>query len=116
MENYFSPPGEAALPLAPPSAPSPSDSSSGLDPNTVPRPSLTRKAKVLYDYDAAEKNELSLLADEVSVRACYSDEHVFSPQNSHIKLGLLAMRINALITKRELAFCLLFHTCLLFHQ
>ena len=24
---------------------------------------------VLYDYDAADKNELSLLADEVSVRA-----------------------------------------------
>ena len=69
MENYFSPPGEAAMPMAPPSAPSPIDTSSGFDPDTVPRPSLTRKAKVLYDYDAAEKNELSLLADEVSVRA-----------------------------------------------
>lgn len=26
----------------------------------------TRKAKVLYDYDAADSSELSLLADEVS--------------------------------------------------
>lgn len=26
----------------------------------------TRKAKVLYDYDAADSGELSLLADEVS--------------------------------------------------
>ena len=41
-------------------------SSSGLDPNTVPRPSLTRNAKVLYDNAAAEKNELSLLTDEVT--------------------------------------------------
>ena len=64
--HYFSPPGEVGLPLAPPSALPPSDTSSGFDLNTVPRPSLTKKAKVLYDYDAAEKNELSLLADEVS--------------------------------------------------
>lgn len=28
-------------------------------------PSFTRKAKVLYDYDAMDKTELSLLADEV---------------------------------------------------
>lgn len=28
----------------------------------------TRKAKVLYDYDAADTSELSLLADEVSTR------------------------------------------------
>ena len=69
MGHYFSPPGEAALSMVPPSAPSPADTSSGFDVDTVPRPSLTRKAKVLYDYDAAEKNELSLLADEVSVRA-----------------------------------------------
>ena len=54
--------------MAPPSAP-PADTASGFDLNTVPRPSLTKKAKVLYDYDAAEKNELSLLADEVSVLA-----------------------------------------------
>ena len=54
--------------MAPPSAPS-ADTASGFDLNTVPRPSLTKKAKVLYDYDAAEKNELSLLADEVSVVA-----------------------------------------------
>lgn len=26
----------------------------------------TRKAKVIYDYDAADSSELSLLADEVS--------------------------------------------------
>ena len=69
MENYFSPPGDVALSLVTPSAPPPADTSSGLDLNTIPRPSLTRKAKVLYDYDAADKNELSLLAEEVSVRA-----------------------------------------------
>lgn len=28
----------------------------------------TRKAKVLYDYDAADSSELSLLADEVRCR------------------------------------------------
>lgn len=66
QKQLASPPGEGGLPLAPPSAPPPtSDTSSGFDLNTVPRPSLTKKAKVLYDYDAAEKNELSLLADEV---------------------------------------------------
>lgn len=30
---------------------------------------VSRKARVLYDYDAAGSNELSLLADEVS--ACF---------------------------------------------
>ncbi|XP_078384672.1 endophilin-B1-like isoform X1 [Oculina patagonica] len=66
QKQLASPPGEAAAsPLVTPSAPPPADTSSGLDPNTIPRPSLTRKAKVLYDYDAADKNELSLLADEV---------------------------------------------------
>lgn len=29
-------------------------------------PGASRKARVLYDYDAASSNELSLLADEVS--------------------------------------------------
>ena len=67
MVHYFSPPGDAGLSVAPPSAPPSSDTSSRFDLNTVPRPSLTKKAKVLYDYDAVEKNELSLLADEVSV-------------------------------------------------
>lgn len=66
MKISFSPPGDAALSFVPPSVPSFSDTSGGLDLNTVPRPSLTQKAKVLYDYDAADKNELSLLADEVS--------------------------------------------------
>ena len=66
MKISFSPPGDAAISFVPPSAPSFSDTSGGLDLNTVPRPSLTQKAKVLYDYDAADKNELSLLADEVS--------------------------------------------------
>ena len=36
-----------------------------IDINNAPKPSVTRKAKVLYDYDATEDNELSLLADEV---------------------------------------------------
>lgn len=65
QKQLASPPGDAALSFVPPSAPSFSDTSGGLDLNTVPRPSLTQKAKVLYDYDAADKNELSLLADEV---------------------------------------------------
>ncbi|CAH3021499.1 unnamed protein product [Porites evermanni] len=65
QKQLASPPGDATIPLAPPSASLPIDSSRSLDPNTVPRPALTRKAKVLYDYDAADKNELSLLADEV---------------------------------------------------
>ena len=69
MENYFSPPGEATLSLVPPTAPSLADTTGGLDITAYPRPAVTLKAKVLYDYDAADKNELSLLADEVSVRA-----------------------------------------------
>jgi hypothetical protein len=40
--------------------------STTLDIHTVTKPSVTHKAKVLYDYDAAEDDELSLLADEVS--------------------------------------------------
>ena len=59
-----SPPGEVTPPVAPPSVSS--QVSSGVDINSYPRPSVTRKAKVLYDYDASEKDELSLLADEVS--------------------------------------------------
>ncbi|XP_068695154.1 endophilin-B1-like isoform X2 [Montipora foliosa] len=65
QKQLASPPGDAGLSMAPPSAPPSSDTSSRFDLNTVPRPSLTKKAKVLYDYDAVEKNELSLLADEV---------------------------------------------------
>lgn len=39
--------------------------STTFDINTVTRPTVTHKAKVLYDYDATEDDELSLLADEV---------------------------------------------------
>ena len=38
-----------------------------IDINTVAKPAMTRKAKVLYDYDATEADELSLLADEVGL-------------------------------------------------
>ena len=41
--------------------------STKLDINTVTKPSVTHKAKVLYDYDASESDELSLLADEVCI-------------------------------------------------
>ena len=46
------------LPSAPPA-------SSDANQNGIPKPNLARKAKVLYDYDAADMNELSLIADEV---------------------------------------------------
>ena len=42
-----------------------SQSSPSFDINTIPKPSITHKAKVLYDYDASEGDELTLLADEV---------------------------------------------------
>lgn len=61
--SVVSPPGEVTPPVAPPAVPS--DAAGGVDINSYPRPAVTRKAKVLYDYDASEKNELSLLADEV---------------------------------------------------
>ena len=44
-------------PAAPPTVPS--DVAGGVDMNSYPRPTVTRKAKVLYDYDILEKNELS---------------------------------------------------------
>ena len=61
--SVVSPPGEVTPPVAPPAVPS--DAAGGVDINSYTRPAVTRKAKVLYDYDASEKNELSLLADEV---------------------------------------------------
>lgn len=67
MENYFSPPGDAVLSVLSPCPPPLTDNSSGLDLNTIRPPWLTRKANVLYDYDTADTNELSLLADEVCV-------------------------------------------------
>lgn len=48
----------SVLPSAPPIA-------SDANQNGIPKPNLARKAKVLYDYDAADMNELSLIADEV---------------------------------------------------
>ncbi len=44
-----------------PSAPPTSDANQ----NGLPKSNVSRKAKVLYDYDAADMNELSLVADEV---------------------------------------------------
>nr|XP_009296539.1 SH3-domain GRB2-like endophilin B1 isoform X4 [Danio rerio] len=55
------------VPTAPPAAslpaPPPSQASPAL--NELRSSSGTRKARVLYDYDAASSTELSLLADEV---------------------------------------------------
>lgn len=51
-------PSGSIMPSAPPS-------SSDANQNGIPKPNLARKAKVLYDYDAADMNELSLIADEV---------------------------------------------------
>lgn len=49
-------------------APNPTAAAEGtLNPNEVKPPaSGTRKARVLYDYEAADSSELALLADEVS--------------------------------------------------
>lgn len=60
----------SSLPGASPPA-RPPVSASGLEPSTLkieevqPPATGTRKAKVLYDYDAADTSELSLLADEL---------------------------------------------------
>ncbi|XP_059504089.1 endophilin-B1-like isoform X2 [Stegostoma tigrinum] len=53
------PSSASSVPLCTPNCPVP-----GSNDYKVP-PSGTRKARVLYDYDAADSNELSLLADEV---------------------------------------------------
>ncbi|XP_042612143.1 endophilin-B2-like isoform X6 [Cyprinus carpio] len=65
-----SPPSTATLPGASPPSRSPNPSnaleSSTLKIEEVKPPATgTRKAKVLYDYDAADSSELSLLADEL---------------------------------------------------
>uniref|UniRef100_A0A8C1J7L3 SH3-domain GRB2-like endophilin B2b n=1 Tax=Cyprinus carpio TaxID=7962 RepID=A0A8C1J7L3_CYPCA len=65
-----SPPSTATIPGASPPSRSPNPSnaleSSTLKIEEVKPPATgTRKAKVLYDYDAADSSELSLLADEV---------------------------------------------------
>lgn len=77
-----SPLSTATLPGA--SSPSrPPNPSNALEPNTLkieevkPPATGTRKAKVLYDYDAADTSELSLLADEVE-----HDRNLFSLLNS----------------------------------
>ena len=42
-------------------------SSTNMSANATAKPVVTsKKARVLYDYDAADTTELSLLADEVS--------------------------------------------------
>ncbi|KXJ18872.1 endophilin-B1 isoform X2 [Exaiptasia diaphana] len=56
-----SPPGDIMPPVAAPTAPP----SAGKDMSGLPKPAQTRKAKVLYDYDAADDSELSLLSDEI---------------------------------------------------
>lgn len=61
------PPGDIMPPTPAASAPSAADVAAGPDPTGFTRPAQTRKAKVLYDYDAADDNELSLLSDEVRI-------------------------------------------------
>ena len=39
---------------------------------TAPSPTEKKQARVLYDYDAADNSELSLLADEVISLSCMS--------------------------------------------
>ncbi|XP_056112980.1 endophilin-B1b isoform X3 [Rhinichthys klamathensis goyatoka] len=56
--SVLSAPSAASLPAPPPSQTSPAL-------NELRSTSGTRKARVLYDYDAASSSELSLLADEV---------------------------------------------------
>ena len=61
-----------------PSAPSlPVDNS---DQQEHDSPSITRRARVLYDYDAADSSELSLLADEVCL---YFLQPLFHNRGSH---------------------------------
>uniref|UniRef100_V9KVR0 Endophilin-B1 n=1 Tax=Callorhinchus milii TaxID=7868 RepID=V9KVR0_CALMI len=57
-------PSAATIPVAPARPPNPSASSMSFT-ELNPACSGTRKARVLYDYDAADTNELSLLADEL---------------------------------------------------
>ncbi len=52
-------------PMAPMDPSAPPAATSDANQNGIPKPNLARKAKVLYDYDAADMNELSLVADEV---------------------------------------------------
>ena len=54
----LAPPGEAALRLE----------------EVAPPASGTRKARVLYDYEAADSSELALLADEVGLGAMRTGE------------------------------------------
>ena len=52
----------SAAPSAPPSRPEPPTSATKASDRQSPAP---RKARALYDYDAGDSTELSLLADEV---------------------------------------------------
>ncbi|XP_031570585.1 endophilin-B1-like isoform X2 [Actinia tenebrosa] len=59
------PPGDILPPTPAASAPSAAEVAAGPDPAGFTRPAQTKKAKVLYDYDAADDSELSLLSDEI---------------------------------------------------
>lgn len=59
------PPGDMMPTVPGPTAPPAADVGAGKDMSSYPKPAQTRKAKVLYDYDAADDSELSLLSDEV---------------------------------------------------
>lgn len=61
-------PAVPTLPVVPTIAGAPNSAPvvEALNPSEVKPPSSgTRKARVLYDYDAADSSELSLLSDEV---------------------------------------------------
>ena len=76
------PPGRGVPPLSGLGKPPPyniTQPSANIDINTVLKPSVTHKAKVLYDYDASEDDELSLLADEVGcLFVCFFHLHYYS--------------------------------------
>lgn len=57
----------ASVPTIPVSASLPSASTASGGFSELRSSSASRKARVLYDYDAASSSELSLLADEVNV-------------------------------------------------
>ena len=62
LYNFYFSLTRSAAPSAPPSRPEPPISANRATDKQSPAP---RKARALYDYDAGDATELSLLADEV---------------------------------------------------
>lgn len=70
------PPGEAALCLE----------------EVAPPASGTRKARVLYDYEAADSSELALLADEVGLGATKMVRKGWLRRTWELELGTLGLQ------------------------